>query len=463
LSSFTHAAVSDYVPLHESARLERDIETLMLHAQYPINKRPIATSLVKQAFQKVCRIQALSEKPELCNRVESYLSNKNSYVKHASLTVSTDKQHQDVEINQRSALNSSNIAAKFAGYWQLGEYVGASYGGYASDQQFTPENTYLSFGTDYAQIDLGYKPHWFSPFSQSSMLLSTNAETFATVSLSNPMPLTDWKVSYELFVGELSRSDQIRYQDAYISGNPIITGVHLDFSPFKGFSLGVNRILQSGGRGSQSLEDLLKAFVDPSGADNTGEDLTVDEQFGNQAASVTSRFDFAGTTPFSLYLEYAGEDTSRGSNWRLGNVALSAGLFIPNLFDKLDIRYEMSHWQNGWYAHHVYRDGLSHEARLLGHWAAEQRLRTTNDAGDSVGAFHQIIELAFNATASDRIKLNLSTTNNENYTEFDYQDGYRIALAWLSDWDHHPISLSIVHQQDVFGDEYSSILAKLEW
>jgi len=50
----------------------------------------------------------------------------------------------------------------------------------------------LSLGFSKAQLDIGYKPHWFSPLTDSSLLMSTEAPTMPSVSLSNYEPLTVW-------------------------------------------------------------------------------------------------------------------------------------------------------------------------------------------------------------------------------------------------------------------------------
>src|SRR5690606_782435 len=114
--------------------------------------------------------------------------------------------------------------------------------------------------------------------------------------------------------------------------------------PVSGWSIGVNRILQYGGgaRGGRSVGDFLDAFFRPFESDNIGPDQSRDEEFGNQAASVTSRFLFPGRTPFAIYFEYAGEDTLRGRNYMLGNAALSAGIHFPRIGRNLDLTYEIT-------------------------------------------------------------------------------------------------------------------------
>jgi len=55
------------------------------------------------------------------------------------------------------------------------------------------------------------------------------------------------------------------------------------------------------------------------------------ESGGNQQASYVSRFIFPGKTPFAVYFQYAGEDTSNGGSYLLGSASLTAGIDIPRL------------------------------------------------------------------------------------------------------------------------------------
>ena len=81
-----------------------------------------------------------------------------------------------------------------------------------------------------------------------------------------------------------------------------------------------------GARGSGSFSQLLKALINPSKYSNTA---ATNADAANQEGSITSSFLFPGRVPFAVYVEYAGEDTSRGRNYLLGNTALSWGIQFP--------------------------------------------------------------------------------------------------------------------------------------
>ena len=107
-----------------------------------------------------------------------------------------------------------------------------------------------------------------------------------------------------------------------------------------------------GGDREDSFGDLLDAFFNP--ADNDNIDGDPSEDFGNQVASFTSQFVVGEPLPLAIYFEYAGEDTSTSSNFRLGNTALSAGISFPQLGQRFAATFELTEWQNGWYVHHIY-------------------------------------------------------------------------------------------------------------
>src|ERR1700743_406692 len=151
----------------------------------------------------------------------------------------------------------------------------------------------------------------------------------------------------------MSRSDHIlsggQFTTAVAGGNPKLFGTQLSIEPFSGWSLGVNRTLQYGGGGlPDSGRFLFKDFFTPAGAS---------QLLSNQEASYISRFIYPGKIPFAVYVEYAGEDTSDGGSYLLGNVSTSIGLDFPKIGRFFDATFEVSEWQNSWYTNSVFLDG----------------------------------------------------------------------------------------------------------
>lgn len=458
--SVSLSQVTEYLPLKQKPQLELDVDTLLLLAESAVTTRPIAIKQIKSAYSKVCTD---IEYP-VCNRIKPYLKSSNLQIKQAEITVQTSDRERSTLANQRGINYNSDLITRFSVGGTFNDYLAYSVGMQSSDDVIQLEDSYLSIGTQWGQLDIGNKPHWFSPFANSSMLISTHAPTITSLSWKG-ITATSWlDFNYELFIGELSESNNIYFQQQLTTGKPLITGMHFEFSPWTGFSLAVNRIMQSGGsRAGFDFKELIKAFIDPSGADNTSSELSVDEQFGNQAASIVSKIDFAGERPFSLYFEYAGEDTSRGSNFRLGNSALSAGLFIPMLTENIALTFEWSDWQNAWYAHHVYQDGISNEGNLLGHWAAEYRYRDFNAQGDAVGAQHWMLKLNWQANLGNYYVLELNSTENQSYSNYDYSKAYSAKLDWHRSLGDHQIKSSFELGRDSFTQAFYRFSLGFNW
>lgn len=443
--------VSPYLPLNLAPELERQIERVLSLAGKPFLTRPIAAAVVWDALPQAC-----AQDEALCHSVERYLKR---YMGRAGLAevsilgaVSSGADH--VLPNRHGLHDDSAWEASARVYWQPFDHALVTLGGVAYEDDTTPTGSLVSLGWSFAQLDAGFRDHWLSPFSDSAMLLSTEAPTMPSVTLSNYVPLTRAGLHYEVFAAQMSSSDRILFGSGYTSGHPKLAGLHLSIEPAGGWSLGFNRLLQFGGgaRGGQSLGDVFDAFFDPSGQDNAN--AANDPQFGNQAASFTSRFAFPGAVPFSVYAEYAGEDTSRGRNYLLGNSALSVGIDFPRLAHGLDFTLEASEWQNGWYVHGVYQDGLVNEHRVIGHWGADQRA-----VGDAVGARSAMARLGWRPAFGGQFSLRGRLIENASYAAVAYERGYDLTLAYARPVGEFSVGGELHGGRDVFGESFSRLAA----
>src|ERR1700733_1522459 len=131
---------------------------------------------------------------------------------------------------------------------------------------------------------------------------------------------------------------------------------------------------------------------------------------GNQQASYVSRFIFPGKTPFAVYAQYAGEDNSDGGSYLLGNAALSIGIDFPRLWHHFDLTYEISEWQNIWYVHNIFLDGMTNDGLVLGNWGADQR-----NFGDGVGARTQMLRIGWEPPFGGYLQERVRTLANQSY------------------------------------------------
>lgn len=440
--------VSPYLPLSLAPEIERQIERLLILADVPVMTRPLTAATVLDALRpEVCDRDAA-----LCDEVERYLS---SYMRaagltHASLAAAGGSTPATALANRHGMPSDSAYEFSARGHWQAGNNVLISLGLAAYEDESTPTGSVISAGFEYLQVDIGFRDHWLSPLTDSAMLIATEAETMPSITVSNYTPLTRAGLRYELFVAEMGWSDRIRTETGLTAGHPRLAGIHLSIEPLPGWSLGFNRLMQFGGgaRGGDSLSDWFDAFFDPARIDNTG----TPADFGNQAASITSRLVIPGKNPFAVYAEYAGEDTSRSTDWRLGNAALGFGVHVPALRPNLDWRFEFNEWQNGWYVHGIYQDGLRHEGRVIGHWGADRRV-----VGDGVGAQSLMMQFGWQPQAGGLLQIAYRTLRNEDTSATAYRRAQDLQLLYsrsLGDWR---VGAEINAGRDVFGESYSRV------
>lgn len=450
LNSWARGA-SPYLPLNLSPEIERQIERVLILADKPITSRPIATATVLDALPAACRIDTV-----LCNRVRRYLD---GYMRKAGLTQASAEvvAHDGAVValpNRHGAQSDSEWVASVQGYWQPSDYVVVSLGAAGDADDVVATGSMVSAGFDFAQLDIGYRDHWLSPFTDSAMAMSTEARTLPSVTLSNYRPLTRFGLSYEVFLAEMERSERIRFEDGFTAGKPRLAGLRFSIEPAAGWSLSANRLMQFGGgeRGGTSFGDFIDALIKPHQRDNRSDSLDQEAEFGNQIAAWTSRFIFPGRTPFAAYLEYAGEDSSYSGNYRLGNSALSIGITFPRLWRRFDLTYEASEWQNGWYTHGIYLDGMTNDGNVLGHWGADRRV-----FDDAVGAQTHMLRLGWEAPFGGLLQLQARTVANEEYGTVDYERGYDVALSYARTLRGFTAGAEVLAGRDVFGESYSRI------
>jgi hypothetical protein len=441
--------VSPYLPLNLEPEIERQIERVLILADKPVMSRPIAAATVLDALPKACRVDAV-----LCRQVTRYLARytRGTGVTHLSVEASATN-GADVTLPDRYGLHNRsvwNVSAQ--AYIQPSDYLLVDLGGAAYDGEENPTGSMLSLGFSKAQLDIGYKPHWFSPLSDSSLLMSSEAPTMPSVSLSNYEPLTRLGLQYEFFVARMSRSDHILYGTGYTAGNPYVSGLHLAMEPVSGWSLSFNRLLQYGGgaRGGTSIHQLFDAFVNPSGTQSA--DPTTTRNAANQEASITSSLLFPGRVPFAVYAEYAGEDTSRGQNYLLGNSSLSVGIHFPRLWQHLDLTLEATEWQNAWYVNSIWQDGLTNDRRVVGNWFGDQRA-----FGDGIGGHSQMLRLGWEPWFGGLFQLRYRTLQNQDYGPYTYQRFQDLTLGYSRPWKDYTVGVELEGGKDVFGASFSRV------
>ncbi len=459
LGLMSHAAlaggVSGYLPLNLEPEMERQIERVLILADEPVLKRPFSVALVELALPEACK-----RDKSLCEKVKRYLQrySRDYAVTHASATGSiTHGGAGDVVPNEHGLPVNSAWELSAQGFVQPNDYFLASAGAIAYAGRTVPTGSMLSFGFNWAQLDIGYRDHWWSPATDSSQLQSTEAPTMPSVTLSNYEPLTRLGFQYELFLAKMSSSDHIlgggQGTTIQSRGNPKLFGIQLSIEPFSGWSFGVNRTMQYGGGGlPDSAHFLFTDFFKPGGTSQT---------LSNQEASYISRFIVPAKTPFAVYVQYGGENTLDGGSELLGEASLTAGIDFPRIWHHFDLTYEISEWQNGWYVNSPFLDGMVNDGLVTGNWGGDQRL-----FGDGVGARSQMLRIGWMPPFGGYLEERVRVLQNQNYSYFlspmfgpapPYSHYYDFMVRYSHPWKDLTLGGEVDVGRDVFGGSYSRI------
>ncbi len=455
--------VSPYLPLNLDPELEREVERVLILGDKPVMTRPIPAALVLEALPKACAVDA-----RLCGRVRRALRPymRDTGVEFGSLEVSGGSGAKTILPNQHGQDAQSPFQVAGAGYVQPSDYLLVNLGGVAYQGRETATGSFVSLGWDWAQLDFGYRDRWWSPMTDSSMLVSTEAPTMPSISLSNYEPLTRLGWQYEVFLARMSYSDKIELTNGELTqGYPKFSGARLGIEPANsGWSLSANRILVFGGgaAGGQSVWDVLQAFFDPTKSQTTG--FGSQNVVAKQEASLTSRFIYPGRIPFSVYFEYAGNDTASGNRLSFSKTDLSVGLQFPRL-GPFDLTLEFSEWQPTWYVHGAssvqtgYGDGITNYLLSIGHWFGDQR-----QFGDAVGGQSDMLRVGWEPHVGGRLELTLRTLANDSYySAIAYKREVLGTLAFSYPWKDYIVGSQLDYGRDVFGDHYARLSAFLRY
>lgn len=460
LSSSNAAArgVSPYLPLSLSPDIERQVERVLTLAGKPVMRRPIAAATVLDALPQACELDRAA-----CESVRRYLKR---YMRDYAVTsaqlegVLATGDSDSVLPNQHGERADSAWRANASGYFQWGDYLLVNAGGVAYDGEARPTGSFVSIGFDFAQLDIGFRDHWLSPMRDSASVISTQAPTMPSITLSNYEPISPLGLSYEIFGAEMSEQDDIAYQGGTTSGSPRIAGLQLSMEPAVGYALSATRITQYGGgaRGGGGFSD----FVDALTGTQNDQGLGLVEA-NNRVASLASSILFPGRVPFAFSIEYAGEDNAYKEGHRLGAINLSLGLDLPKLWDDFDATIEVSEWQNDWYVHSVYGEGLTEEGRVVGHWFGDQRV-----FGNAIGGDSQSVSVGWSRSANQYWRATYRTMSLDprwvrSGNAPDYERYHFLGVHLATQWREFPIGFELAGGRDVFGDSFTRLSAAFDF
>lgn len=455
------SAPSLYLPIKTDPLFELELERLASLAKLPKMKKPYHLNTINLHLEKI-----KASHPKLFYRILNYTKKySSSNISHLTLATSVSNGTLKNIPNQRGRTSDSLFSASLASHFELGSNTLINIGGTVDDSnRFIPNFSYLSFGNEFIQADLGYKEHWLAPHHESALLLSTQAEPLLNLSINNSTPISDWNVMYELSVGILSSHNNIKLGDELHSGQPGLLLMHTSFQPTERVTIGLNRTLMfGGGKRNISPSDIWSAITDPVNSDNCGGSGTklqdCDQEVGNQLASLAVKFDLAlFDYPFSLFYEYAGEDTKDHNNYELGNIARNIGLFIPYLNEDMSLYLEQSTFFNQWYVHHLYGEGYSNRKVKMGHWWGMEK-----SFNDNVGGETTTVRFNWDFISSYHLSAIYRTVKNDTSLIEDYHRSHEFEFSISSTALSGILGTTIYLGRDTYGEAFTQFGISYTW
>jgi hypothetical protein len=459
------SGASPYLPLNLSPEIERKVERVLILAGHPVLTRPIPIARIMVALPAAQRLD-----PVLCRQVQRYLDRyfTSAGLSHASAQVAAANHDTMTLPNERGERVDAPWDASAEVFYRPYDHIllTAGFAGYGGTKgRVTADGSMISVGDQYAQLDVGYRNHWFSPLTDSSMLISTEAPTMPSFTLSSQAPIGGLGFQYELFIARMSKTNQIVYKNQLNSGSPNLAGAHLGIEPVSGWALSANATWQYGGGGRpRSLGTFIKNLFSRTNLSTTpGAGLT-DTRFANRTVSITSAYTFPTPQPFEAYVEYGARDTLHGSRLRFHNTSLSAGVHFPELFKHFDLTLEASEWQNLWYTDYVWLEGLTENGDVIGNWGADLR-----NFGDAVGAQTEMAQLGWTLRSGDELNLRFRTLQNQPYSAalgfatVNYRRAGMLTLEYAQPANGYTRGLQLDLGRDVYGKNYGRLAAFLRF
>ncbi len=223
-------------------------------------------------------------------------------------------------------------------------------------------------------LEVGRDSFWWGPGHFGTLLLSDNAPPLDSLKLQSHQPFRiPWLFKY---LGPMTLTTFLAQleEDRYVP-NPYLLGFRYTLMPLDRLEIGVARTIQFGGEGGNKpgLENIDDILIGRS-----------EHIYGRQGdTNQIALFDFRLTVPETRHLwkhfrqlqvwwEYGTEtaDWNAVSGVRVPSLAMPANVWGARLdFGAVDVLGEWAdtHARGRWYTHYVYRDGYTHEKKVLGH------------------------------------------------------------------------------------------------
>ena len=225
-------------------------------------------------------------------------------------------------------------------------------------------------------ITVGKINRWWSPSSDTSLILSNFARPSPGIAVENYYPIF-FENKFLSYLGEFNYSIFLnRLENDRHIPKPMLFGHRLSVKPLNNIEISLLRLAQFGGEGknvdSQTIINMLL------GKDNTNRDLDSEDEPGNQIAGIDFKISFLENHKLNIYGQYIGEDGLDpiiDDGWigaifpskRFGQLGISY-ILNSNKFSMLSIERLTtdSGFDNVTYNHGIYNDGLRYYKKPIG-------------------------------------------------------------------------------------------------
>ncbi|MBQ4847423.1 capsule assembly Wzi family protein [Pseudoalteromonas sp. MMG005] len=468
LSTYTFSAPTAYLPIGKDVILEYQIDQMFALTHGTPMAKPYRLSEIHSALRKLYSLdRALYN--AIQKRLKPYSSKDDITRQGVKLRIDSG---EEVKLaNERSNVSSEYGELSLEGIWRGSEssllQVGIDYRVEAGD--LIPYNTFYALGGETFQLNLGYKEHWFSPFKSFAQVYSNNAKPLPSVSIGLIAPLKNWwNFDFELFYAESEHVESgILYEGKLHSGRPKLAGTHFSLEPIDGWKIGLNRMMQFGGGPREvNVKDVLKAYFDPAGNDNSGLTGSRDEELGDQWVTFTSTLRTTTVLPVEWYIEYGGEDTKGHKNYQFGNTATNLGFYLPKLTAESTLRYEYSNQHSLWYVNQIYPTyGNSIGGAVMGSFIGDQR-----KFGDAAPSQAHVIDVTYSESFTSlwrakytRIENKSGYLNELGQLGENYEVGQELQISNSRSIAKKQVETTLAVGKDVFGQSYTWLSVNVYW
>lgn len=459
-NAMAKGGVSPYLPLNQVPELEHNVARLLAVSKNThIMSKPYKAEDIYNILQKIKHTY-----PQLYQTLSYQIS---PYIQSdagtfAKVTLAAGTKNKTLP-NQRGQTTRTNLMVEAGAYANFGRHFGISVAGIANEDEILPTQSFIYLGHKYAQLDIGYREHWYSPFNDSAMLLSTHAKTTPSITISNVEPITSFNIRYDMFIskmteqrGILKEGRQTGVERVYEPGKPFLYGLHTSFAATDNLTIGLSRLMQfGGGPRSVTLKDFTEGFFTPGNKDNVSREdadrLGEDFELGDQLGSITFEYNNSlFNLPYEFYGEIALEDTLGGTR----NNAYTFGLYLPFIANNHSLRFEHGVWQKSWYGHRLYLNGNRNSGNVIGHWAGDEHNYT-----DYTPAKSMSINWVWQLNAKESLNSTIRALKNKRDG---YETSYELQTAYIRKlnkpiWGTKSVGAELYLGKDVYGEAFSRL------